>query len=127
MKDIKEDIKVGDLVGLGYSTDSPFNYVGYVETLKTGESRSNGKQGRLYLKGDYEGGWEGYYRDEYLEDYPIVNKLIPHNKPDSIEAELEAIRDSIADLADELKDTGAEPILNRVYEELGKALEALEE
>jgi len=49
------------------------------------------------------------------------------NKPDSIEAELESIRDSIADLADELRDTGAEPILNRVYEELGKALEALEE
>jgi hypothetical protein len=106
------------------STDCASNCVFAIEENGSGYCR-NVKARKLMGQG-----WAPLNRQfdcPFFLTLDMVAASMEYNKPDSIEAELEAIRDSIADLADELKDTGAEPILSRVYEELGKALEALEE
>lgn len=48
-------------------------------------------------------------------------------QPDNVESELEEIMQSIETLADDLRGTGAEPILMKIHEQLGKALDTLEE
>lgn len=47
-------------------------------------------------------------------------------QPDSVEEELTEIMNAIETLADDLRGTGAEPILMKIHEQLGKALDELE-
>lgn len=57
---------------------------------------------------------------------PYVIEVI-EDEYDSIEQQIEDIRESVVNLMDDLSGTGAESVLSKVYELLGKALEELEE